>query len=95
MRRHEISSAGADESGRPRSADDDDASVPHAPGHAVKFDGISSAMADDKLNRAADTGASHIVACDMSCLMHLDGRARRREMPLKCVHLAQVLAGKL
>jgi L-lactate dehydrogenase complex protein LldE len=61
---------------------------------AVKFDGISAAMADDKLNRAAESGASHIVACDMSCLMHLDGRARRRGMDLHCVHLAQVLAGR-
>jgi L-lactate dehydrogenase complex protein LldE len=61
---------------------------------AVKFDGVSAAMADDKLNRAAESGASHIVACDMSCLMHLDGRARRRGMDLRCVHLAQVLAGK-
>ena len=60
---------------------------------AVKFDGISAAMADDKLNRAAETGAPTIVACDMSCLMHIDGRARRRGMDLQCVHLAQVLAG--
>src|SRR5437879_2753295 len=42
MRRHEISSAGADESGRPRSAAAADASVPHAPEHAVKFDGMKS-----------------------------------------------------
>ena len=61
---------------------------------AVKFDGISSSMADTKLDNAAASGASHIVACDMSCLMHLDGRARRRGMDLRCVHLAQVLAGK-
>lgn len=62
---------------------------------AVKFDSISAAMADDKLNRAQESGASTIVACDMSCLMHIDGRARRRGMDMKCVHLAQVLAGKI
>ncbi len=61
---------------------------------AVKFDAVSAAMADDKLNRAAATGARDIVACDMSCLMHLQGRARRRNMNLGCVHLAQVLAGR-
>ncbi len=61
---------------------------------AVKFDGISASMADSKLDRAAESGAKHIVACDMSCLMHLDGRARRRGMDLRCVHLAQVLAGR-
>jgi hypothetical protein len=42
MRRHEISSAGADESGRPRSVADADASGPHAPEHAVTFDGMKS-----------------------------------------------------
>jgi hypothetical protein len=30
----------------------------------------------------------------MSCLMHLDGRARRSRVPLRCVHLAEVLAGR-
>ena len=62
---------------------------------AVKFGDISTAMADDKLNRAKESGASTIVACDMSCLMHIDGRARRLGMDLKCVHLAQVLAGEM
>jgi len=61
---------------------------------AVKFDGISAGMADAKLDRAAESGAKDIVACDMSCLMHLEGRARRRGMDLHCVHLAQVLAGR-
>jgi len=31
----------------------------------------------------------------MSCLMHLDGRARRSGLPLRCRHLAEVLAGDL
>lgn len=61
---------------------------------AVKFDSVSAAMADDKLARAKETGAKTIVACDMSCLMHIDGRARRAGVDMKCLHLAQVLAGR-
>ena len=61
---------------------------------AVKFGPLSAALADDKLKNAAASGAAAVVACDMSCLMHLDGRARRTGVPLRCVHLAEVLAGR-
>ena len=61
---------------------------------SVKFGPLSTSMADGKLEAAAATGAETVVACDMSCLMHLEGRARRKNLPLRCVHLAQVLAGE-
>ena len=57
-----------------------------------KFDGVSAAMADTKLDNARATGASHIVACDMSCLMHLDGYIRNKNYQLKTLHIADVLA---
>lgn len=59
---------------------------------AVKFDGISSAMADQKINHAMDTGASHIISTDLSCLMHLDGIIAKKNLPLKTIHIADVLA---
>jgi L-lactate dehydrogenase complex protein LldE len=61
---------------------------------AVKFPELSAAMADDKLRSAARAGATTLVACDTSCLMHLDGRARRVGLPLRCLHIAEVLAGQ-
>lgn len=61
---------------------------------SVKFGDLSSAMADDKLRSAQRAGVEALVACDMSCLMHLDGRARRLGLPLRCVHIAEVLAGR-
>lgn len=61
---------------------------------AVKFGPLSTALADDKLSAAVATGSGDLVACDMSCLMHLDGRARRSGLPVRCLHLAQVLAGE-
>ncbi len=60
---------------------------------SVKFGPLSTSLADDKLKNAATTGADAVVACDMSCLMHLDGRARRTGTAIRCLHLAQVLAG--
>jgi L-lactate dehydrogenase complex protein LldE len=59
---------------------------------AVKFDAISAAMADQKINNALATGASHIISTDMSCLMHLEGCIRQKEVALRPMHIADVLA---
>ncbi len=60
---------------------------------AVKFEAISIAMADQKVNHAKDTGAEYLISTDMSCLMHLDGYIKNKGMNLKCLHIADVLAG--
>ncbi len=59
---------------------------------AVKFDSISTAMADQKLNHALNTGASCIISTDLSCLMHLDGVIKKRNLPLTTMHIADVIA---
>lgn len=59
---------------------------------AVKFDAISTAMADQKLKNALQTGASHIISTDLSCLMQLDGVIKNKELPLHTMHIADVLA---
>ena len=59
---------------------------------SVKFDAISNAMADQKLRHALDTGASHIISTDLSCLMHLQGIISKKMLPLTTMHLADVLA---
>lgn len=59
---------------------------------AVKFEDISGAMADQKVNNALQTDAKYIVSTDMSCLMHIDGYAKKRQLPVKCLHIADVLA---
>lgn len=59
---------------------------------AVKFDAISTAMADQKLKNALQTGASHIISTDLSCLMQLDGVIKNKELPLRTMHIADVLA---
>lgn len=60
---------------------------------AVKFESISIAMADQKVNNALQTGAEYIISTDMSCLMHLDGFIRHKGHPIRTLHIADVLAG--
>jgi L-lactate dehydrogenase complex protein LldE len=59
---------------------------------AVKFESISVAMADQKVNHALQTGADYIISTDLSCLMHLDGYIRHKEYPIRTMHIADVLA---
>jgi L-lactate dehydrogenase complex protein LldE len=59
---------------------------------AVKFESISIAMADQKVNHALNTGAEYIISTDLSCLMHLDGYITKKELPIKTMHIADVLA---
>ncbi len=58
---------------------------------ALKLAQVSTAMADEKLDRAIAAGARAIVSTDVGCLMHLDGRARRRGLDLKVHHLVDLL----
>jgi L-lactate dehydrogenase complex protein LldE len=59
---------------------------------AVKFESISIAMADQKVNNALQTGADFIISTDISCLMHLDGYIRHKNHPIRTMHIADVLA---
>jgi L-lactate dehydrogenase complex protein LldE len=59
---------------------------------AVKFDAISSAMAEQKVNNALEMEAEYIISTDLSCLMHLDGYIKKNNVPIKTMHLADVLA---
>jgi len=58
---------------------------------AVKMAGLSTAMADTKLDNVAKTGARYLVGADMACLMHLGGRLEKRGMQVKVMHLAELL----
>lgn len=59
---------------------------------AVKFDSISSAMAEQKVNNALEMEAEYIISTDLSCLMHLEGYIKKNNIPLKTMHIADVLA---
>jgi L-lactate dehydrogenase complex protein LldE len=59
---------------------------------AVKFESISIGMADQKVTNALATGAEYIISTDLSCLMHIDGYIKHKNLPLKTMHIADVLA---
>jgi L-lactate dehydrogenase complex protein LldE len=59
---------------------------------SVKFDAISTAMADQKLTHALATNATHIISTDLSCLMQLDGVIKNKNLPIQTMHIADVLA---
>jgi L-lactate dehydrogenase complex protein LldE len=59
---------------------------------AVKFEPISIAMADQKVNNALETGADYIISTDLSCLMHIEGYIQYKGYKIQTMHLADVLA---
>jgi len=59
---------------------------------SVKFESISVAMADQKVNNALSTGADYMISTDLSCLMHMEGYIKKKGHQLKVMHLADVLA---
>ena len=59
---------------------------------ALKFNSISIAMAEQKVQHAVDTGAEYIISTDLSCLLHIDGYIHGKQLTLKTLHLADVLA---
>jgi L-lactate dehydrogenase complex protein LldE len=54
---------------------------------------VSAKMGYDKVNDHRNAGAEYIVSPDMSCVMHQKGCAERLNLPLKFIHIAQVLNG--
>jgi L-lactate dehydrogenase complex protein LldE len=59
---------------------------------AVKMSRISAAMVDEKVDHVLATGADLLIGLDMSCLMNIEGRLRRRGSSIEVRHLAEVLA---
>ena len=59
---------------------------------AVKFEPISVSLGEQKLENAMNTGAEYMISTDVSCLMHLDGYAKKNGKNMKMMHLVDVLA---
>lgn len=58
---------------------------------SVKFDPISIAMAEQKVEHALATGAQYLISTDLSCLMHLQGYIDNKGYSLNTLHIADVL----
>jgi len=58
---------------------------------SIKYPQISTAMVDEKVDDVLSTGAELLLGLDMSCLMNIEGRLRRRGAAVEVKHLAQLL----
>jgi len=59
---------------------------------AIKNADVSAAMLADKIACIRETGAEVCTALDNSCLMHIGGGLSRNGIPVRCLHLAEILA---
>ena len=60
---------------------------------SVKFGEVSGAMLRTKIESIRRTGADTVVSIDPSCLMQIRGGLSRAGLPIRTMHLAEVLAG--
>jgi L-lactate dehydrogenase complex protein LldE len=59
---------------------------------SVKFPDVSASILDEKIENIVKTGADTVISTDMGCLMHIGGALSQRKIPVKVMHLAELLA---
>ena len=59
---------------------------------SVKFPEVSVSMLDEKLDCIMKSGADAVVSADMGCLMNIGGAISRRSLPVRVMHIAELLA---
>lgn len=59
---------------------------------SVKYPDISIAMGQQKVEQAMGLGAEYLISTDLSCLMHMQGYVQKNNLPIKTLHLADVLS---
>ena len=52
-------------------------------------------MGKEKVERHIATGAEYVTGPDSSCLMHMAGVAKRQQLPIKFIHVVQILSAGL
>jgi L-lactate dehydrogenase complex protein LldE len=59
----------------------------------VTDEAVSAKMGYDRVGDFHRHGVEYIASADMSCLMHMKGVIGRLKLPMKVVHIAQILNG--
>jgi L-lactate dehydrogenase complex protein LldE len=62
---------------------------------AVFEEAVSVSMGKDRIKDHEEHGVQVITGADMSCLMHMEGILRRDKSPVKVMHIAEILNGKV
>jgi len=59
---------------------------------SFKFPHIAEAMVEEKVKNILASGAEAVVGCEISCLMNIGGYLKHRGIPVRALHLADLLA---
>lgn len=62
---------------------------------SVEESSVSACMGQDKVKNHMNTGAQYITGADSSCLMHMQGVVDREKLPIKFIHVVEILAAGL
>jgi L-lactate dehydrogenase complex protein LldE len=61
---------------------------------ALNYPDISAAMVNDKVDHIVNSGADTVVGCDTGCLLNIAGAVSRRGLPIRTMHIAEILANR-
>ncbi|MDJ0784471.1 MAG: (Fe-S)-binding protein [Desulfosarcinaceae bacterium] len=61
---------------------------------AVKYADISTGMLAEKVANILATEAEVVIGCDLSCLLHIQGMLSRKKLPVRAMHIAELLVQK-
>lgn len=62
---------------------------------AIEEPDVSARMGRDKISRHCATGAKYITGPDSSCLMHMQGLAKKDGTPIEFIHVAEIMSAGL
>ena len=60
---------------------------------SFKYPHIASAIGEDKVKNIVAAGVKTVVGCEISCLMHMGGLLKKKGIPVRTCHIAEILAG--
>ena len=63
--------------------------------YSIEEQAVSVCMGQDKVKNHIATGATYITGADSSCLMHMQGVVQRDKLPIKLIHVVEILAAGL
>ena len=62
---------------------------------SIEEPSVSVCMGQDKVRNHIATGAEYITGADSACLMHMQGIVSREKLPIKFIHIVEILAAGL
>jgi L-lactate dehydrogenase complex protein LldE len=61
---------------------------------SIEFSEVAAAILAAKLDQIEAAGPDFVVGGDVSCLLHIEGGLKKRDLPIEVRHISQVMAGE-